>query len=611
MGKKEEKQYLIADKKFKESHDKIIRAITAYEYALNIEERKKLGITEVDYIRLGRYEEIIKKYTPKRDIESTKGLEKLKQNFRRILNISSRNTNENDVKNEIENFSNSFLIIQENFTDFLELLRCDRVLKNLNQENIDDIQKILEDSSRGKIIDEFQDGPGILDDYRQGNWGVERVCLDGIQNHLPSDSKGTACFLSFLVDDEWVDVSTAKLTPEKIKKVRFADNGVGFTTDNLLYLHSTKSSEAQSVGQFGEGMKLASMASVNLGLGMELQSRNWSALVTGKSKKLVNTRDNDKIEEHKALTYDIRVYDGKPIVGSRTIFHTPTPEFIDFALNLPTKVLQLDPKYKPKFTTEFGDIINLQQGGQAFVKGIFVQNINSILSYNFNNANVNPDRNAMINFNGNSQIREILRKLNNIHIMKVIIARAIDYQLKMEKASEYNKPEMPIELKVIGELEYDFRYGKGVPSLWERAFREVCEEKGRDGENIEAVLKTDYEVPEQLENKLEKFNVISLPAGLSRMLQDAGVKTDREVLPEYIEEDVKTSLSLDYGKDIWGTERMVLDACQNHLPSDSGGRDIYLRFQTNDGEWHDFTEFSKYDDKDIKKIKISDDGKRI
>jgi len=154
----------------------------------------------------------------------------------------------------------------------------------------------------------------ILDNYR--NWGIERIALDGFQNHLKEDSKGTSSFLQFLIDDKWVDYEDALLQKNKITKVRFADNGVGFDKNNLRFLSSQKTSEDLSVGQFGEGLKLIAMASVNLGLGLEVQSQNWKAKAIGKPIEYSNYRNKElgkTTEKRIQLAWEISEYDAEPM----------------------------------------------------------------------------------------------------------------------------------------------------------------------------------------------------------------------------------------------------------------------------------------------------------
>ena len=102
--------------------------------------------------------------------------------------------------------------------------------------------------------------------------------------------------------------------------------------------------------------------------------------------------------------------------------------------------------------------------------------------------------------------------------------------------------------------------------------------------------------------------MINLPKSWADFFIKLGIPSDKDVLPEYIEEKIYTSIPLEYGKELWGSKKIVIDASQNHLPSDSKGTNIFLRFQTIDGKWHDYREMKKYSDSEIKKIKLSDDG---
>lgn len=238
-----------------------------------------------------------------------------------VININEGKIEEEiDIDESKENAEIEYNDVFENKKKYNveELIEnCRKALENLKEksEELDEeYEKNLNDSPSGKIIETIHDGPGILDDYRQGSWGIERICLDGFQNHLASDARGTKCYLHFLIDSGWVDRDTALKHRDEIKEVRFSDNGAGFTPDNLFYLHSTKTSEDISAGQFGEGMKLASIAAVNLGLELEFQSRNWRAKAIGEEKRITNTRNNDEVEIRKQLIYDVEVYDGDPIV---------------------------------------------------------------------------------------------------------------------------------------------------------------------------------------------------------------------------------------------------------------------------------------------------------
>ena len=451
MARKEELEFNETKIAFEKAREELEEAIREYNNMWYSWEPLKLGISEEDFQKLVELSEKIKLDLPSRDtiifpqrtnitspelpaqIERKNFFSNVVNFFKKIIN--RRQENKEVAQENIDETSQDNTGIESNNEDTPQLLE-DTSKKEYNAEAI--IQRCteareawikasealdlvyerhLDEAPRGKVIDTNRDGPGILDDYRQGSWGIERICLDGFQNHLPADSKGTKCYLHFLVGNKWVDCETARQHRDKIQKVRFADNGVGFTADNLFYLHSTKTSEDISAGQFGEGMKLASIAAVNLGLSLEFQSRNWRAIVGSEEKRIVNTRNSDQEEIRRRLVYDVTEYSGEPIAGSRTIFHTPTPEFIDYALGLPEKVLELSPR-DIEFRSQYGDIVSTEKPGEAFVKGIYLTDIKSFFSYNFNDANVNPDRNGFHDYNQKSQICNIIASLDDIEIIK-------------------------------------------------------------------------------------------------------------------------------------------------------------------------------------------------
>lgn len=76
--------------------------------------------------------------------------------------------------------------------------------------------------------------------------------MDGVQNHLPSDSGGTKVWVQFLINNKRVSLEEAKLNKKNIQSIRFVDDGVGFDVQNLILLWSSKSQESESRGQFGE-----------------------------------------------------------------------------------------------------------------------------------------------------------------------------------------------------------------------------------------------------------------------------------------------------------------------------------------------------------------------
>lgn len=491
-----------------------------------------------------------------------------------------------------------------------------RELYGIYQGSIKDIEEnpdFLNLAPSGNVVKNFIEKTNMLDDYRRDTWGIDRICLDGIQNHLPSDSKGTNCYVQFLVGDKWVGPNEAKAHRSEITKVRFCDDGVGFDYELLVYYHSNKPDIEFAVGHFGEGLKLAANAALNEGLGLEIHSKNYIAKAIGLDRTITNNLKDNQIEHHTELAFDITVYDGEPIKGSRTIFNTPTDEFIDYALRLPELVLPLNKK-KPEFVGEDIQIVDSNRGGMAFVNGVYVRDISSIFSYNFINAELNPNRNDFVNQQYSSDIDRLRDELDDIVLLKKIVSSLVEFYKNNHPMRYYSN--LPSEFsyvagllsKVNGDIEEgDLKRA----NLWKQAFQEVCEDeniKNSKGEKKEAVLKTDYKIPPYMEDQMNDYTLIRLRKDWQEFFNAVGIKTDEEIVPDYIEKKIKSPITTEYVKEVWNEQRILIDAVQNHLPSDSKGTQVFIRFQTEDGNWHDYRELPYYSNSEIKKIKIADNG---
>ena len=292
------------------------------------------------------------------------------------------------------------------------------------EESID----YLDDSPAGKITSQLPIETSVLNTYR--NWGINRICLDGFQNHLPQDAKGTRCYLHFMVDGKWVDRDTALANKNKITKIRFADNGVGYSLKNLKYFASVKDPEEGAAGQFGEGLKLVAMACVNRDLDFEVRSKNWVAKAFGTEETIDSYRTGERVDkEYLQLTWDIKTYSEGEIKGSRTIINKPSRELIDYALGLPERILPLSGK-RPIAKTYAGNIVDTEEGERIFVKGILLRYLNhSFFSYDFDTKDINPDRNDFsYSYFLDSMIPATLQWcIGNPDVIKPLVYHLLDY----------------------------------------------------------------------------------------------------------------------------------------------------------------------------------------
>jgi len=528
-------------------------------------------LDERDRVRLTRVLQLVERYQPEREA----GEEKVNKWKTYLESVYRFLPSRRKSQKPIENISaRSYLLAEKTIASLRDLRHVDFQLEKesafsedevLNQERSDEVE-------REETLD-----TSLTLEYEKKNWGVERICLDGMQNHLPSDSKGEHVWVRCLIDGKWVTLDEARQRKDEIEAVRFADDGVGFDVKNLTLLYSTKSEEEESSGQFGEGMKMMAAAALREGLEPEMESQTWRAKPIPKEVKLYDTR-HKKEQSIQQLSFQVEHLTGKPMIGSRTTFHKPTEAFVDELMQIEKKVLALRENYRPAFVGSTGEIVDRESGG-LFVKGIYVTGRKTLFSYNFEDVETNRDRNTIVSEGVERRIAQIVREISDKRLVKTMLQKSI-LEPDAVESSYYN-------------LEAEH------PSVWIEGFREAF------GEDV--VLDTGFKIPDVFKDK--PINKVKLPSGMANLLLRAGIKTDREATPDFWNETIPTSLTLEYGKDIWNEERILLDAVQNHLPHDSGGSTIGLRFKTKDGKWHSFSELPDTPDDQIEALKIYDDGR--
>jgi hypothetical protein len=535
---------------------------------------KSERLDEKDSLRLTRVLQLADRYRPLRHDIKGQGeafwLSYVKS-LHRFLPIRRKSGLE---KQNIKDYSAYSYVTAEKTVQALRALRH----TNLRLENEPEFteKEVVDQTRSGEVVKKETIDSSLTLDYEKKNWGPERICLDGIQNHLPSDSKGEKVLVRLQVGGEWVSLAEAKNNRNKVTAVRFIDDGVGFDVKNLDLLYSTKAGEEDSRGQFGEGMKMMAAAALRENLAPELESQNWRARPAPKAETLRDTRNNqDRVVNR--LSFQVDHLAGQPMIGSRTTFWQPNQEFLNEVFQIEDKVLALREKYKPVFIGTKGQIVDLEPG-RLFVKGIYVATKASIFSYNFDDVETNRDRNTITSEHIEDRVVDIVGEISS----KTLAKRFLKQCLLQPNAIECN----------------DRIEGKH-PAVWQEAFYEAF---GKD-----AVLDTGYDIPEIFKD--HPINKIKFPAYVTRLLLQSGVKNEKEVIPDFYKETIATSLTADVGKGTWGAERVVLDGVQNHLPQDSGGTYLGLRFEAKDGSWHRYEDLANYKNEDIKALKVYDNGR--
>lgn len=413
------------------------------------------------------------------------------------------------------------------------------------------------------------------------SWGVERIALDGIQNHLPTDSKGTEVVVEFLIGDRWIPLTEkSRVNPEAVEAIRFRDNGVGFTYEKLELLFSGKKKDDTAVGEFGEGLKMLTATCLREGMPVELYSRDWCAVPFTRERTL----DGEMAQQ---VCYEVKT--GAPaMTGSMTVIRKPSADLIRYTLQLEQKVLPLRRDYTPVFHTPNGDIVD--ESGDLYVKGVFINDaFNQELLFGYNLATaLNRDRNKIEPFELHNAIAQIIRKLDDMTLIKRVIKAAHNTMALGGKPTPY------MEFSALFWDKSSSTSSCGGmflthPTLWKNAFHEIF--------GAQAVLSGmgDWRYNGQDPNdadrlaRIQGYKVIKLNKDVIDMLRGTGVQTSFDVAhndnskllgqedydPDHVRMDhVESGITLDYRAKKWRERRVVLDYLANHMPKDSGGTEL-------------------------------------
>lgn len=347
-------------------------------------------------------------------------------------------------------------------------------------------------------------------DYRRLAWGLERMALDGVSNHLSEDSKGTNLHVKVKQEGRYVDLKEFD-AQKPAEEVVMEDDGSGYHSGLLSVLFSTKANNLLSVGQFGEGLKMIAAAALRNGIALEYKSRNWTARPFAKP---------EKFDEHdmERLCFHI-VENGDNIPGSRTTFKNPTPEFMREIAQLPQKVLAFNEDARILYTLPREGIIEtyrpriIDLGSKPkgiFVKGIKVQEGVALFSYDLGTRDITPDRAFIQRDSLIGDIWNVLQNCSSSEVMERILRKGNE-----EPLGEY------IEYYAFGE-----KYRKDSED--EDKMGRKMKYKERDTESIEKIGLGDYRLDNLLKsssfaNYIPNYPIISWGSEFRRIFGEKAV----------------------------------------------------------------------------------------
>ena len=460
-------------------------------------------------------------------------------------------------------------------------------------------------------------------EYVAEKWGIERIVLDGIQNHLPADSGGTSVKVGYLINEEWVRHDRALgLPPEDrvVGAILFADDGQGFDYRKLGLLYSDKPNGKKdgkpngkpngddspvAVGQFGEGLKMLTAACLREGMQIQIMSRDWRAT------PYVEKISLDGKTAHQ-LVYEVET-GLPPIKGSTTMIQDPTKEVVDYVDNIGRKVLHLRPGYVPVYSDQDGNHV-VDESGDIFVRGVFItSDKRSELLFGYDlNLDTSRDRDHVNELELGNAIGETIRNCDDRRVIEKILRSAV-----------YKSGELGQSLKNYLEHRcvpyrcesghYSHSCTPKHPEVWKQVFISIFGDR--------AVLGTSLEAEKMAQ--LAGYQVFScVGGGFIDFLARCGIMKDESVATSdpFLFADLpgnardirigvhETSITLSYRAQKWDKRRMILDALANHMPVDSGGKKISIKYKK--GEWGHWVPRDEFDYRErIVGVAIEDDGR--
>jgi len=270
------------------------------------------------------------------------------------------------------------------------------------------------DRSQALVVRRETIANSVTESYMREKWGVLRIALDGIQNHLPQDSGGSWVGVQFLSQGIWYDLSYIQdFKNGHVQAVRFVDDGKGFVAEELGVMATSKAGERRKAGQFGEGLKMISAAALRNGMEVSIESRDWQATPSFRIVQLTDRKEQQ-------LVYDVNFYEQK-ITGSRTTFLNPTREFLKVIRELEQYALPVrGNSYNPAIALDEIDLVDSQ--GNVYIKGLRYARglLSTFFSYNFvdlPDRAIERDRESIrveeVNRDVASAVRKVLEKLDD------------------------------------------------------------------------------------------------------------------------------------------------------------------------------------------------------
>ena len=378
-----------------------------------------------------------------------------------------------------------------------------------------------------EIVKEYRLGLSL--DYEEDKWGPLRIVLDFLQNHADAARVGSSLATAEFQlkgSNKWLPyLQIQNHKNEDIDAIRFRDELESGYDHNYLHQIGSKkkTSSVVQVGEKGEGLKIASAASVRLGMNVILCSQNW---IADAHYYEVAISSGEKFEDLCFTVYKSKTNQG----GSETIVTRPSKEGSNEAVGNSNfnEVLQIVrdlKKYvlrhkelglsKQDFVsteiTSKGAVVSTERG-DIYIKDFFItdgEKDRLVFSYNFNNLDINRDRDIAKIDDLKEVIGGILSEIRSKDLVARIIRKAVEDQY-----GKYHE---------FQDLTEFAGFDRNAKILWLNVFKEMyCKDQ-------DTVLKSDQGGAEA-EARFIGYKVLNVNKEIAKVLRAAGIFYDSEVI---------------------------------------------------------------------------------
>ncbi len=275
-------------------------------------------------------------------------------------------------------------------------------------------------------------------DYENDRWEIWHIIREIVSNALDSVD-GNADRISIYSENEYINI---------------ADDGPGY----MLFFAkrigaSSKRQDYSSIGQFGEGLKLATLTCLRKGIEIRIASQDW----------LIVPKAIPAEEGMRVLAFDI--YKTEDAINGSTISIENIPEISKYIENIGAFFLHFGKLSPLHGSISAGIFPKVDNQARLYIKGVFIKEINALFSYGITLDELNRDRDLIDEDSMRSKIRDIWVKVDDEMLIRSYFEES--YQ---SAANGCNSTCTEFEV-LIQPLEW-------YKSFWRAAFHDLFSEKG-------------------------------------------------------------------------------------------------------------------------------------